>query len=157
MPAGRRDTDIRDTGWGMRYCAGGIELILIEWTMISEPIHLLITSTTALDYQGDHCTCIWVFGTPRFLAAKCQIQIVSPVLNVETREFQPKIENYERRFFGEIDPFSGADGNNCSWFAKTREEASSRSPTRTPSLWIAALSRIATASLLSRHFTHRTR
>ena len=70
------------------------ELILIEWTMMSEPIHLLITSITVLDYQGDHCTCIWVFGTPRFLAAKCQIQIVSPVLNVETREFQPKIENY---------------------------------------------------------------
>ena len=62
--------------------------------MLIEPIHLPIPSITVLGYQGDHCTCIWLFGTPRFLAAKCQIQKVSPVLNVEAREFQPKIENY---------------------------------------------------------------
>lgn len=70
------------------------ELSFIQWTMLIEPIHLPIPSITVLGYQGDHCTCIWLFGTPRFLAAKCQIQKVSPVLNVEAREFQPKIENY---------------------------------------------------------------
>ena len=70
------------------------ELSFIQWTMLIEPIHLPIPSITVLGYQGDHCTCIWLFGTPRFLAAKCQIQKVSPVLNVEVREFQPKIENY---------------------------------------------------------------
>ena len=71
---------------------------LIQWTMLIEPIHLAIPSITVLGYQGNHCTCIWLFGTPRFLAAKCQIQRVSPVLNVEAREFQPKIENYGAPF-----------------------------------------------------------
>ena len=73
------------------------ELNLIQWTMLIEPIHLPIPSITVLGYQGNHCTCIWLFGTPRFLAAKCQIQKVSPVLNVEAREFQPKIENYDQQ------------------------------------------------------------
>ena len=76
------------------------ELSLIQWTMLIEPIHLAIPSITVLGYQGNHCTCIWLFGTPRFLAAKCQIQRVSPVLNVEAREFQPKIENYGLRCSG---------------------------------------------------------
>ena len=66
--------------------------------MLIEPIHLPIPSITVLGYQGDHCTCIWLFGTPRFLAAKCQIQKVSPVLNVKAREFQPKIENYGEKW-----------------------------------------------------------
>ena len=83
------------------------ELSFIQWTMLIEPIHLPIPSITVLGYQGDHCTCIWLFGTPRFLAAKCQIQKVSPVLNVEAREFQPKIENYAE--FNQ-DPFS-----SCFW------------------------------------------
>ena len=84
------------------------ELSFIQWTMLIEPIHLPIPSITVLGYQGDHCTCIWLFGTPRFLAAKCQIQRVSPVLNVEVREFQPKIENY------------ASDANNRSWWRTTR-------------------------------------
>ena len=80
------------------------ELSFIQWTMLIEPIHLPIPSITVLGYQGDHCTCIWLFGTPRFLAAKCQIQKVSPVLNVEAREFQPKIENYGEQTGMKIGP-----------------------------------------------------
>ena len=83
------------------------ELSFIQWTMLIESIHLPIPSITVLGYQGDHCTCIWLFGTPRFLAAKCQIQKVSPVLNVEVREFQPKIENYAK---SEV-----AQNGGCFW------------------------------------------
>ena len=88
------------------------ELSLIQWTMLIEAIHLPIPSITVLGYQGDYCTCIWLFGTPRFLAAKCQIQRVSPVLNVEVREFQPMIENCGKQESHKISPNSGVRQTN---------------------------------------------